>query len=210
MAHKVTPEPQRRNSRANRERILAVARQELGRNANASLDEIARTAGVVRRTLYGHFPGRQALLEALADEATQTLSEALTAPPVPADSPEEAWVRFILQVWSVGDRYRMLISLARRDLGAERVAEVLAPARTRAVSILDRGQQEGVFLREVPALALAPALQALGLSLLESTNAGVWEGTGAAVAKTSLIAAGVTPTSAEEVVARVLAQPHHA
>ncbi|MET8471222.1 TetR/AcrR family transcriptional regulator [Streptomyces sp. NPDC006422] len=204
MPQKVGPEPQRRNSRANRERILAVAREELGRNANASLDEIARAAGVVRRTLYGHFPGRQALLEALAEEAKQTLSGALAAPPVAADSPVEALARFMLQIWSVGDRYRMLISLAHRDLGVERVADVLEPARTRATAILERGQREGVFLSDVPAPALAPALEALGLSLLESTHSGAWEGTGAAAARTTLIAAGVPPVAAEKTISRIL------
>lgn len=206
MAQKAAPEPQRRNSRANRARILAVARQELGRNANASLDEIARAAGVVRRTLYGHFPGREALLEALAEEASRTLSEALAATHVPTDSPEEALARFILEVWPVGDRYRMLLSLAHRDLGAERVAEVLEPARTRAISLLERGQQEGVFRRDVPAVALGPGLEAFTLALLEAMNSGAWEGTGEVVARANLIAAGVPPETASETVAQLLAR----
>ena len=35
----------------------------------------------------------------------------------------------VFSMWPVGDRYRMLLALARHDLGAERVAEILAPAR---------------------------------------------------------------------------------
>ncbi len=60
-------QPRRSHARSNRVRLLAAAREELGRDPDASLDEIARAAGVVRRTLYGHFPNREALIDALAD-----------------------------------------------------------------------------------------------------------------------------------------------
>jgi len=40
----------------NRRRILDVALAELLRDPDASMDQIARAAGVVRRTVYGHFP----------------------------------------------------------------------------------------------------------------------------------------------------------
>ena len=62
-----------RQARDNHARILAAAREELGRDPDASLDEIARAARVVRRTVYGHFPNRRALIAALAAEATAIL-----------------------------------------------------------------------------------------------------------------------------------------
>jgi AcrR family transcriptional regulator len=43
---------------ANRRHILAVATRELARDPDASMDDVARAAGVVRRTVYGHFPSR--------------------------------------------------------------------------------------------------------------------------------------------------------
>lgn len=50
----------------NRERILEVAKQAFTRvGANASLDDIAKEAGVGAGTLYRHFPTRDALLEAV-------------------------------------------------------------------------------------------------------------------------------------------------
>ncbi|NEC71302.1 TetR family transcriptional regulator, partial [Streptomyces rochei] len=78
MTKPVAREPQRRNARSNRARILATARRELGRNPDTTLEELARAAGVVRRTLFGHFPGRAALLEALAEEASEALRGAMT------------------------------------------------------------------------------------------------------------------------------------
>ncbi len=40
-------QPRRSHARSNRVRLLAAAREELGRDPDASLDEIARAAGVV-------------------------------------------------------------------------------------------------------------------------------------------------------------------
>ena len=50
----------------NRERILEVAKVSFTRDgADASLDEIAREAGIGSGTLYRHFPNRDALIEAV-------------------------------------------------------------------------------------------------------------------------------------------------
>lgn len=49
------------NRARNRARILAAARQGLRDDPDASLDSIARAAGLATRTLYGHFANRQAL-----------------------------------------------------------------------------------------------------------------------------------------------------
>jgi AcrR family transcriptional regulator len=50
----------------NRQRILDVAKQAFTRSgADASLDDIAKQAGVGAGTLYRHFPTRDALLEAV-------------------------------------------------------------------------------------------------------------------------------------------------
>ena len=63
-------QPARRKPRAdaqqNRERILEVAKEAFTRHgANASLDDIAKEAGVGAGTLYRHFPTRDALIEAV-------------------------------------------------------------------------------------------------------------------------------------------------
>ncbi|WP_328874671.1 TetR/AcrR family transcriptional regulator [Streptomyces sp. NBC_00287] len=211
MSKPVVREPLRRNSRSNRARILATARQELGRNPDTTLEEIARAAGVVRRTVFGHFPGRAALLEALAEEASEALrgvagaSDASDAPDA-EEPPERALARFVLSVWPVGDRYRLLLTLARRDLGTERVAEILAPARHRATAILDRGGSAGVFHDHLPAPVLSAALEALTLSLLESVNTGTWEDDGTRTAVATLVAAGVPEPTATSVVEGVAAE----
>ncbi|MES4903138.1 MULTISPECIES: TetR/AcrR family transcriptional regulator [unclassified Streptomyces] len=196
MTKPVIREPMRRNSRSNRARILTAARQELGRNPDVTLEEIARAAGVVRRTLFGHFPGRAALLDALAEEASEALRGAVAREPDAEEAPERALARFVLSIWPVGDRYRLLLALARRDLGTQRVSEILAPARDEATAILERGQRAGVFHDHLPAAVLSAALEALTLSLLESVNTGAWEDDGTRTAVATLLAAGVSEQSA--------------
>ncbi|MFE9450413.1 TetR/AcrR family transcriptional regulator [Streptomyces sp. NPDC006739] len=210
MTKPVAREPQRRNARSNRVRILATARREFGRDPDITLEELARAAGVVRRTLFGHFPGRAALLEALAEEASESLRGVVAAAGEPAPRPaEEALAGFVLSVWPVGDRYRMLLSLARRDLGADRVAEILAPARDAATGILLRGQRDGVFHTHLPPDVLSAALEAMTIALLESVNTGALRDDGTRGAVAALIAAGVAEARARAVVDAVAsaAQP---
>ncbi|KPI11502.1 regulatory protein TetR [Actinobacteria bacterium OK074] len=191
--------PQRRNSRSNRARILATARQELGRNPDITLDELARASGVVRRTLFGHFPGRAALLEALAEEASETL-RAVANGMRPTEPAERALARFALSIWPVGDRYRMLLALARHDLGAERVAEILKPAHGEVTAILERGQRDGVFHAQLPPAVMSAGLEAMTITLLEEVNAGALEDDGTRTAVAILIAAGVPEEQARGVV----------
>ncbi|MDQ0810618.1 AcrR family transcriptional regulator [Streptomyces sp. B3I7] len=195
-------EPLRSNARSNRARILATARRELGRDPDVTLEELARAAGVVRRTLFGHFPGRAALLEALAEEASEVLKATLEDGAHRSEEPaERALARFTLSMWAVGDRYRLLLSLARHDLGTERVAEVLAPARHEATAILERGQHDGVFHTHLPADVLSAGLEAMTVALLEQVNTGALTDDGTRTAVAMLIAAGVPRERAHGVVA---------
>ncbi|MFE5371268.1 TetR/AcrR family transcriptional regulator [Streptomyces mirabilis] len=186
--------PQRSSARSNRTRILATARQKLRDNPDASLDSIAQAAGVARRTLYGHFSSRQALVAALTQEAGQALQQAFATARIPGADPLEATVRMALAAWAVGDQYRMLISLGRRDLGAEAIRAALAPAREEATATVRRGQDEGVFADHVPAPVLALTLEALMLALAAENTASTWaDPAGEAAATALLVAVGVAP-----------------
>jgi AcrR family transcriptional regulator len=56
--------PQRADARRNRDRLLEVAGETFAsRGVEASLEDVARTAGVGIGTLYRHFPTRDALIE---------------------------------------------------------------------------------------------------------------------------------------------------
>ncbi|BCJ56108.1 TetR family transcriptional regulator [Actinoplanes sp. NBRC 14428] len=65
---------QRADARRNYARLLAVAAQEVARHgADASLEQIARVAGVGSATVRRHFPGRRALLDAVFRERIDAL-----------------------------------------------------------------------------------------------------------------------------------------
>ncbi|MFF2519710.1 TetR/AcrR family transcriptional regulator [Streptomyces sp. NPDC058086] len=205
MADALDRTPQRSNARSNRTRILATARQKLRDNPDASLDSIAQAAGVARRTLYGHFSSRQALVAALTQEAGQALQQAFATARIPGADPLEATARMALAAWTVGDQYRMLISLGRRDLGDEAIRATLAPAREEATATVRRGQDEGVFADHVPAPVLALMLEALMLALAAENAASTWaDPAGEAAATALLVAAGVAPQVAALRVQEVL------
>ncbi|MFF0163792.1 TetR family transcriptional regulator [Streptomyces sp. NPDC005263] len=205
MSQTVGRVPQRRNARSNRARILTTARQELGRNPDITLEELARAAGVVRRTLFGHFPGRAALLDALAEEAAEALQAAVALGAEAAEPADRSLAQFVLSLWPVGDRYRMLLALARQDLGMDRVAGILEPARVRVTAIVEQGQRDGVFHSHLPAPVLSAGLEAMTVALLEEVNSGTLEDDGTRVAITTLIAAGVPEQQARAVVDDVAA-----
>src|SRR5688572_11943122 len=92
MSTTATPAPRRQRSDAvrNRERVLCAARAALAQHGpDASLEEIARCAGVGIGTLYRHFPTRAALLEAVFRDSLDDLSaqgRGLLDAPCPCDA----------------------------------------------------------------------------------------------------------------------------
>lgn len=67
--------PMRADARRNYERLLEVAAQAFAEHGEgASLDDIAKRAGVGSGTLYRHFPTRQALLEAAYVDRIEALA----------------------------------------------------------------------------------------------------------------------------------------
>jgi AcrR family transcriptional regulator len=88
------PQPVQRKPRAdaerNRSRVLEVAKEAFSKfGADASLDEIAKQAGVGAGTLYRHFPTREVLIEAVYRTEVEKLAAAHltlaeTMPPVAA------------------------------------------------------------------------------------------------------------------------------
>jgi len=80
----------RADAQRNRDRVLEVAKEAFTQSgADASLDDIAKQAGVGPGTLYRHFPSREALIEAVYRTEVEKLAAAErnfaeTMPPIEA------------------------------------------------------------------------------------------------------------------------------
>src|SRR3954463_15066282 len=114
--------PQRRaDARRNRERLIAIAKEAFAEHgADASLDDIARRAGVGPGTLYRHFPNRMALMEAVYQDSVQALcaeAEELLESPSPGDALAE-WLRSLLAYAAV----KRGLARALMEAGEERPA----------------------------------------------------------------------------------------
>ncbi|GAB2597621.1 TetR family transcriptional regulator [Paractinoplanes abujensis] len=95
----------RADARRNYEQILAAAEAEVARaGAEASLEEIARRAGVGSATLHRHFPSRQALLEAVFHDRVAALSaqaHELAAAPGDIGQALTGWLRSLASYGAV-------------------------------------------------------------------------------------------------------------
>jgi AcrR family transcriptional regulator len=72
-----TPRRQRSDAVRNRAKVLAAARRQLSEHGlDTQIEQIAREAGVGVGTVYRHFPTKEALLKALAEDKFQGLAQA--------------------------------------------------------------------------------------------------------------------------------------
>jgi AcrR family transcriptional regulator len=134
----------RSDGQRNRERIVHIAKEAFTENgAGASLDEIAKRAGVGAGTLYRHFPSREALLgavyraevEKLADAAGQLCRE---LPPLEA---LRAWLLLFIEHLAT----KKIIAAALSDLvgGTQVFEENMAKVRGAVAMIYDRAIAAG-------------------------------------------------------------------
>nr|BFD82622.1 TetR/AcrR family transcriptional regulator [Streptomyces sp. Xyl84] len=190
---------------ANRRRILDVALAELLRDPDASMDQIARAAGVVRRTVYGHFPSREALISTLVDDAVQVLADAHARGREGVEDPAEALARSVLAIWPIADRYRLLVALAQRTVTMEGIRERLAPVRSSCADLLQRGVERGAFSSPLPAPALAHVHEQILFALMEAVNDGLLDAreAGSSAAVTVLTSAGVPASLAGALVSKL-------
>jgi AcrR family transcriptional regulator len=121
----------RRDRARNREALLAAAREVFAEHGlGASLQQVARDAGVAIGTLYRHFPTRDDLLVAVFADKLKLVADAgeqaLAGP-----DPWEGFVRFV----------ETLCALAAEDLGFNELTSIDRPARGGAATVRARIHQ---------------------------------------------------------------------
>ena len=130
----------------------------------ASMRDVADAAGVARATLYRYFPAREALLEALAEQALDDTSARLEAARLDEVDLESAFTRAVRALVSVGDAFVVLVRARHTDERGEFDRRVAAPLR----GLIERAQAEGELRGDVPAAWLLESLLSLVVSVLPS------------------------------------------
>ena len=148
-----TREPARRR-RADAERnlaaILDAGLEALASDPDTSMSEIARRAGVVRATLYLHFPTREALLDAVMEHAIAQVVDAMSGAEPERGDPVEALERVLRATWRQLANFHGLLALNTARLSAEELHRRHVPMLDQLEPLIERGQRQGVFRRDLP------------------------------------------------------------
>jgi AcrR family transcriptional regulator len=140
----------RRDRARNREALLAAARDVFAEHGlGASLQQVARDAGVAIGTLYRHFPTRDDLLVAVFADKLKRVAEA-GEQALGGSDPWDGFVRFV----------ETLCALAAEDLGFNELTSIDRPARGGAAAVRAHIHQlwQRLLTRAQEAGALRPDL----------------------------------------------------
>jgi len=133
----------RRDAARNRAKLVAAGREVFAEQGpDASLEEVARRAGVGIGTLYRHFPSRETLAEEIFAEHIDQVVAAAEA----AAAAEDAWaglVAFLERVLDLQARNLPLRSLFLRHGGGDRAAERRRIALPLLEQVVERGREQG-------------------------------------------------------------------
>jgi TetR/AcrR family transcriptional repressor of mexCD-oprJ operon len=170
----VTDSQRRRRVDAERNRaaILDAGLACFSRNADVSVADVARAAGVGRVTLYGHFPSRQDLIDAVVAHAISRADTALDAEALDDGPAPEALSRLIRSSWRIVDHHRSLLSAAQRDLPPARIRQHHDQAMARVERLIARGQDETDFRTDLPRPWLVATFYSVLHSAAEEVDAG--------------------------------------
>jgi AcrR family transcriptional regulator len=154
MADPATKSRSSKRRRADAERsvaaILDAALVALASDPDSSMSEIARRAGVVRATIYVHFPTRTALLDAVMEHAVGQVVAAMEGAEPERGEPVKALERVLRATWRQLANFHALLALNTARLEPEELHRRHLPMLDQLEPLIERGQRDGVFRAEVP------------------------------------------------------------
>jgi AcrR family transcriptional regulator len=166
------PRPMRADARRNHDRLLGEARAAFAAHGtDASLEEVARRAGVGIGTLYRHFPTRYALMGAVFQDAVDELLERAQEL-AEATAPCEALVGWLRAIITHASEYRglarALMAESDTDSASSAMASCSIPMREAGAVLLARAQQSGAVRPDVPIRDLMQLTNAIALAAEQS------------------------------------------
>ncbi len=142
------------------ERLLRAAADFLSTRPNATLDEIGAAAGVSHSTLYRHFDGRTALLEALDHAAIEQMRDALKTSHWQEYSPTDA-LRILVAACEPVAGYLTLRYVQGQSFETRKSVAEWREINSEIEEIFLRGQRAGEFRTDVTADWLTEAFFSL-------------------------------------------------
>jgi AcrR family transcriptional regulator len=140
----------RADAEQNRARILDAAVAALADSSDATMNSIAKRAGVGQGTMYRHFPNREALLLAVYRQDVQAVIGA--APALLADHrPAEALRRWLGRLGSYGRIKHGVAEAVEAATRADLSSEYYGPVTGAITLLLDAGQAAGEIRPDVDA-----------------------------------------------------------
>jgi AcrR family transcriptional regulator len=168
--------PLRADARRNRDLIVTSARAAFQeRGPDASLEEIARGAGVGIGTLYRHFPTRHELLDTVFRDSVDALCARATELSETA-TPEEAFVSWLHAALEHAMTYQSLAaSLMITEMGDDLPADKCATSactqlRATAEQQVAIAQDAGVIRRDVDADDIVRLVNAIALTTEDAAD----------------------------------------
>ncbi|WP_425839390.1 TetR/AcrR family transcriptional regulator [Microbacterium sp. PA5] len=144
----------RRDAAANRAGILSAAATTIAHDPHASIDTIARAAGLSRRALYGHFDDRDALLHELIMAGAPRFN-AIAATVDESDPAPVALARLTSRLWTEAAHVQVAAAIALDETHLESTAAALAPLRRTVAAVVRRGQDDGTIRTDLTAATVA-------------------------------------------------------
>lgn len=160
---------QRRDAVENRAGILSAATATIAHDPHASIDTIARNAGLSRRALYGHFDDRDALIREVIRTGAQRFN--VIADDVDDDDARLALARLAARLWREAAHVQVAAAIALDEAHVSETADALAPLRRRVVGIVRRGQGDGTLRTDVSAPTLARLVEEAARSVVTRVDA---------------------------------------
>jgi AcrR family transcriptional regulator len=168
--------PLRADAQRNRDKLLTVAVAAFAEHGiEASLEDIARRAGVGIGTLYRHFPTRQALLEAVYRDQVEELCASAREHSASAASPAEAladWLRALMVFGATKRNLTSSLMSGPEGKRSEVAVSCSAMVRDAVSELLADAQRSGEIRPDVDAVDLLRLSHALSVAgELPSTHA---------------------------------------